>query len=562
MIFRFLTLFIFASAASFAQPYPQDYFQAPVNIPLALSGTFGELRGNHFHAGFDIKTQGREGLSVLAAAEGQIVRIKVSAYGYGNALYVAHPNGYTTVYGHLNSFTADVAAWVKSQQYAKKSFEVDLFPPAGKFTFKQGDEIAKSGNTGGSGGPHLHFEIRDSKTEETINPAFFGLPVADKKKPIITHLYAAPVSDGASVLGKSTLSQIPLTSLGNGVYSGSFSAVGMIGLELNTYDQQDLTSNKNGVLKIEQFVSDTLNYVFEIDKFEFSNGRYINAHIDYKRYKNNSQKNHKTYVEEGNKLPAYSNLVNRGLISLKPNDKKQIKIIVSDSWGNQSEIRLTATGEEAYPWETSAETKTSWQNSQSIKIEGVKVSISAGTLYKDEEIKLSTRPACGNCLTEIYKIGENTIPAHKRFSLSIHKDQLAKTDKVVWAAVNSSGNGSGLTSTWEGDWLVAHPRDFGDYAVMEDQTAPTLNVTNFANGKIVKRGTSVSMTATDYLSGITFYEATIDGSWVLLKHDGKRNYFWHDFEDSLATGSHVLTLTFKDEVGNITTFQSVFTYQP
>jgi len=284
--------------------------------------------------------------------------------------------------------------------------------------------------------------------------------------------------------------------------------------------------------------------------------------MDFARYKTNKQLAHKCFVEVGNKLPNYSNLVNRGLITLKADSKKQITLVVTDSWNNKSEIKISATGEAANATISAEESKMDWKSDHTIKVDGVKIHIPGGTLYKDENISLSTKAACAKCETSIYSIGNKTIPAQNRMTLSIHKDQLSKKEKLVWAAMNGNGNGSGLTTKWDGDWLFAHPKEFGDYAIMEDKAAPTINVSNFANGKIVKRGSKISMTATDYLSGITFYEATIDDKWALLQHDAKRNYFWHDFEDSLTPGSHVITLTFKDEVGNIATFQSVFTYQP
>jgi murein DD-endopeptidase MepM/ murein hydrolase activator NlpD len=555
-----LALFL-VSATLNAQNYPQDYFQSPLNIPLALSGTFGELRGNHFHSGMDIKTQGREGLNVYAAATGHIVRIKVSAYGYGNTLYMAHPNGYTTVYAHLKEFTPEVAAWVKSQQYEKQQFEVNLFPPA-IFKFNKGDIIAKSGNSGGSGGPHLHFEIRDSKTEETINPALFGMPVKDTRRPYIAHVYATPVSSDAQVNGSSDQREIALTNQGNGQFTGTFSGTGYVGLVVHTFDQQDLSNNHNGIFKISQYVDDTLTYQFTIDQFAFSETRYINAHMDFARYKLNRQLAHKCYVEPGNKLSTYQSVKHRGLIALKNGKTKQVKIVVEDSWGNQSIINLSATGKSGNTLSALPENQLEWNKPNTIKLDGIRIDMASGTLYRDRQIAVTPTTACKNCFSPIYKIGENTIPAHKRYDLGIHREQLKKTDKLVWAVMDGNEAKSGLTTKWKGDWLTARPREFGSFAVMRDTIAPRLNVTNFANGKTVKKGSTIKVIATDNLSGITQYKASIDGKWVLLKHDAKRNLYWHEFEENLSTGSHVLTVVFTDEVGNTSSYQAVFTYQP
>lgn len=551
-------LFILLSFTTLAQPFPQDYFRSPLDIDLVLSGTFGELRNNHFHAGLDIKTQGREGLPVYAVADGKVVRIKVSAYGYGNALYVAHPNGYTTVYGHLKEFNAEIAAWVKSQQYEKKSFEVDLFPPA-IFRYNKGDVIALSGNTGGSGGPHLHFEIRDTKTEETLNPALFGLKISDSRKPVVNRLFATPLSADASVNGVTSQRDIALQSLGNGVYSGKFTASGVIGLAIGTYDQQDAGTNNNGIYSIEQYINDSLTYRFTAIRFIFDDMRYINAHMDFARVKTAKQYTHKTYVEPGNKLQwAYSNLKNRGLITTSPGATTNVTLLITDSWGNKSEVRLAITGVSKSLAVAEPANALKWDEPHTIKLDGVRVYIASGTLYRNQAIELRKVGICAGCISAQFAVGQTTIPAHKRFDLSIHRDQLSNADRVLWA----STSGGGLTSTWEGDWLVAHPREFGTYVVKRDTIAPSLQILNLAQGGIVKKGQSLRIKASDALSGITFYEAMIDGAWVLVKHDAKNNLYWHEFEQNLSPGSHNLEIIMKDEVGNTTTWETVFTYQP
>jgi hypothetical protein len=562
-IMRTATLIVLLLLAALlpAQNYPQDYFQAPLDIPLALSGTFGELRGNHFHSGIDIKTQGREGLHVYAAASGHIVRIKVSAYGYGNTLYIAHPNGYTTVYAHLEEFTPEVANWVKQQQYEKQKFEVNLYPPP-IFKFKQGDVIAKSGNSGGSGGPHLHFEIRNTKTEQIINPALFGLPIKDQRKPYIAHVYATPISTDALVNGHTGQREIALTNLGNGMYTGDFNGSGIVGLVVHTFDQHDLSNNHNGIFKISQYINDTLTYQFKIDQFAFSETRYINAHMDYTRYKRYKQLTHKCYVEPGNKLSTYQNLRQRGLINLENGQVQRIKIVVEDSWGNQSIINLNAAGRSGKMLSSEPQNVLAWNKPNTIKINDVRVIIPSGTLYRDQEIVIQSTRGTEACLSPVFEIGEATIPAHKRYDLSIHRNQLPKTDRLVWAVLSDDNSASGLTTHWQGDWLTARPREFGRFAVMRDTVDPVLSVRNFANGKTVRQGSTVQIVATDNLSGITNYKATIDGKWVLLQHDAKRNLYWHRFEENLSEGSHVFTAVFSDEVGNTSTYQAVFTYQP
>jgi murein DD-endopeptidase MepM/ murein hydrolase activator NlpD len=178
--------------SSAQEPLPQNYFRSPIDTAILLAGNFGELRPNHFHAGIDIKTNNREGMPVHAAAEGFVSRIKISSFGYGKVIYVTHPNGFVTVYGHLRSFNDTIGTYIKRQQYAQKTFEIEVFPKSTEFPVKKGEVIAFSGNTGNSGGPHIHFEIRDEKSEKAINPLLFGLPVTDNKKPQVTRVKIYP----------------------------------------------------------------------------------------------------------------------------------------------------------------------------------------------------------------------------------------------------------------------------------------------------------------------------------------------------------------------------------
>src|SRR5690606_20236827 len=249
------------------QPYPTDYFQSPLEVPIVLSGSFGELRSNHFHSGLDIKTQQREGLNVLATASGYVSRIKIQHYGYGKAIYVTHPNGYTTVYAHLQRFGKTIQDYVKKQQYEKQSYEIELFPKPGELAINQGELIAYSGNTGGSGGPHLHYEIRNAEAEP-INPLLFGYEVKDTKPPKILGVYTYAVGNTAIVnhtnhqLERRLTQQDDNTSIADKIY-----AEGTIGLGVETYDQFDMAYNKNGAYKICTAVEGELNFEYNFNSF-------------------------------------------------------------------------------------------------------------------------------------------------------------------------------------------------------------------------------------------------------------------------------------------------------
>ncbi|HEU4717789.1 MAG TPA: M23 family metallopeptidase, partial [Bacteroidia bacterium] len=248
--------FLFAAQlhAGNGNTYPQNYFRNPLDIPIQLAGNFGELRPNHFHTGVDITTHGQEGLPVHAAADGYISRIKITPWGYGKAIYVTHPNGYTTVYGHLSAYNGNIAAYVEKNQYINESFEIELFPSPGELPVKKGDVIAFSGNTGSSGGPHVHFEIRDTKTEDAINPLLFGLPVKDDVAPVAVSLVVCPAEPGAVVNGQNGTYRIPLKASGGGyVFANpkdSIVAYGRIGFAIEGYDKESVPKGKNGVYAV------------------------------------------------------------------------------------------------------------------------------------------------------------------------------------------------------------------------------------------------------------------------------------------------------------------------
>ena len=321
--------FLFTLILNAQSKYPQDYFRSPLDITTVLSGTFAELRSNHFHAGLDIKTKGREGLNVYAAAAGYVSRIKIAHFGYGKAVYITHPNGYTTVYAHLQSLSPILESYIKKLQYKNESFEVQVFPEPLDLPITKGELIALSGNTGSSGGPHLHFEIRDNQ-ERPINPMLFGLTTKDTKKPNIKSFYAYPLNDTSHVNGFNTKQKLRLIGLKNGDFKISdIKAYGQIGFGVESTDRHDLAGNNNGVFKIESYLNGDQNFEVNFERVSFDESKHINRFIDYSHFKEKKKRIQKIFRDTNNPLRIFSNQVNNGILTVKDGMSSVYKVILT-----------------------------------------------------------------------------------------------------------------------------------------------------------------------------------------------------------------------------------------
>jgi hypothetical protein len=319
-------------------PYEKGYFSFPISpgVTTSLSGSFGDLRINHFHAGLDIRTGGREGKGVYAAAKGYVSRIKVAKGGYGNALYITHPNGLTTVYGHLKEYAKPIKAELIKRQYQSQSWEVDLYFKPNYLPVNKGELVALSGNTGGSGGPHLHFEIRD-KEENTLDPSMFGFKeIKDDVAPKVEFITLRCLSSDARVNGAFGSFDFPVSLTSTGQYKllADIKVWGDIGIEVYTYDQAQTSPFKLGLKGLELLKDNEVAYTFRLGKLAFDNKIDMNLHTNYERMINDNIKVHKAYFEQGNRLTFYNYVANNGLLSFRDNEKHQISIILKDSYEN------------------------------------------------------------------------------------------------------------------------------------------------------------------------------------------------------------------------------------
>lgn len=510
----------------------------PLDIPLVLSGTFAELRGNHFHGGIDIKTQGRSGLKVFSVADGYISRIAVSPYGYGNALYIRHPEGYTSVYGHLNAFAPEIEQWVEDQFRDRSKNDGNLYPSAEQFPVSKGEFVAFSGNTGGSFGPHLHFEIRDTRTEEPLNPLEFGLEVKDTRKPDIRGLRwtANDFSDAGRFSSGDTLSvSQPL------------------GIDVFTTDKQDLANNNNGVYGIEATIDGQTFFTANYRRINFNTSRYINAHINYDLYCSQGVRYTRLYELENNPLkitatyeltsPAFR--ASQGWITVAQDSVVKAHVKVRDHEGNTSEFSFYMKGKAAEPLEKNT-VKLDWEKDHDLLLGPIQIHIPAGALYKTAEFNVVEKGA------DQYVIGEGRVALQTYMTLNwtLDSTQLPGVGWFLWEA-DHKGKKSAITGSREGAVLTFETRSTGTYSLDQDLKKPEVGLiksTPYARSNSAYR--EVRLRVADDKTGVERYSARIDDQFVRIDFDYKNEMLKVIVPKDIPAGSHNLRVVVIDGVGN------------
>ncbi|MDX1332817.1 MAG: M23 family metallopeptidase [Robiginitalea sp.] len=538
---------------------PETNFQSPLDIPLILSGTFGELRSNHFHAGIDIKTQQRQGLPVYAVEDGTVSRIKISHWGYGKALYIAHPNGYTSVYAHLQKFGPEIEAYVKKLQYEKQRYEVEVFPQYGELTVSKGDTVAYSGNTGGSSGPHLHFEIRNSMDEKPTNPLLYGFSVRDATNPNITGLFAYPLSDSAQVNQSQKRIEIPFSRQADGTYLAEpVTASGLIGFGIETYDRQDLAANKNGVYRVEQRVNGKTYTDMDFKAFSFGETRYINTLIDYEHYARYRNRIQKLFRSAGNHLSLYNTLYNEGRIQVVPGEGYQVELRVSDLAGNATVLRIPVEGARLPVLQAAEEAKTPFyvhaDKPGSFELGRARVYFPAGSFYGDTYLDLSSDSLW-------VKLHEPSIPLHRNFTLSFDVSHIPPSEhrKYFIARLDEDDRPQYQRTYRRGQTFTARSRNLGRYTLAVDTVPPSVRPRNFKEKQWLTNYRYLSLRISDDLSGIASYSGKLNGRWILMEYEPKTKTLTYNFDDRiLGQRQCELEVEVTDNVGNTTTFRTQF----
>ncbi|RZJ67764.1 MAG: M23 family metallopeptidase [Flavobacterium sp.] len=556
-------LLLFLYAPVYAQDvYPKDFFRSPLDIPLQLSGNFGELRSNHFHAGFDFRTQQKEGLNVYAAGDGYISRIKISPYGYGKAIYIDHPNGYTTVYGHLKTGSGAIEKYIRDNQYKQESFEVELFPKPGELQVLKGDIIALSGNTGGSEGPHLHFEIRHTTSEKIINPLFFGFDkiIIDTKKPFLQTLLAYPIDADSEVNGAKTPVLVDVRLAEDGSYvAEKLTATGRIGFGITAFDQVDYSPGKNGIYKVENYVNGKLSYGYEFNTFAFDESRYINAVIDYPRFRKTGQRVQRLFRRQANDFSLIKTDELNGAIRVEPNMNQICRLEISDF--NTNNIVINIPVEYAAPAaivSTIPEVKPSGYLISATKDTNLEkgnfsVFIPAKAFYDDVYMNFDVS---GNTMT----FGNDDIPVHMNFNVVIDDKTIPEADREKTFIASVIGSRLGYNSTKrKGSTFSTYTKNLGGFKLAKDTEAPKITIAKKIEGKPLKDG-YVSAFISDGLSGIKEYKGYLNGHWVLFEFDykSKRITHWFSSDDFVVDGRNELKLVVTDNVGNSAIFETYF----
>lgn len=557
----FLHISLFFTLAGFSA-YPQTY-TSPLDIPPALSANFGELRGNHFHSGIDFKTQQVVNKPVVAIADGYVSRISVSPGGFGLALYIDHPTGHTSVYGHLNSFSDPIADYVKEKQYEQESYQTELYPEPGLLTVKKGQQIGLSGNTGSSGGPHLHFEMRDTRTEDPLDPLlFFSRTILDTQKPDIRGIAFYPVEGKGVVNGSSNPLRLNILKNKSGVPLAPpqpINAWGRIGIAVKAYDRMNGQSNIYGVKRVRLFVDEKQVFSSSIDRFPFSKTRMLNSFIDFEEWRERGSFYMKSFIEPGNTLKFY-NAVNNGYIDINEERNYRMRYELEDHYGNTLVYAFVVCGQkQTIPKPGACENFMPWTLHNAFVDFDFMLDIPSGNLYNN--LCYSHRKTGSTVYySDIYRVNDSPVPLHHNATLwiKLNADTLDNRQQYGIVEITETGDSNWIGGAYKRGGVEASIYELGRrYAVDIDTVPPNITPVNPEKWVASRR---IQIRLTDNKSGISTFKGNINGKFVLFSHDMKSSLYTYFFDDSRMEKDKTQELIFvaTDRAGNIAEYRYEF----
>jgi hypothetical protein len=535
----------------------------PMEFPILLSGNFGELRPNHFHSGIDFKTQGVEGKAIHAVDSGYISRVGVSPWGFGNVIYIIHPSGLKTVYGHLQRFAPALAGFVKEKQYEGETFSVDIDLPPEAFPVKRGQLIAYSGNSGSSGGPHLHFEVRNAETDAVLDPLpYYKDKIADTRPPQMISFMLYPV-EGKGIVNKSAhkLELKPVTDKnGRQTLSAKAEAWGEIGVAIKAYDYMDGTTNIYGVSRIVMAVDGKAIFSSDIDSFSIGlETRYINSFIDPEEWRDNRSFYMKSFIEPGNRLNSLK-ATNSGIITISEERPYLITYLLKDAAGNQKKYSFQIEGrrQDIIPVDTADTNRFYWKGDNRFGAKGIRLIIPDGNLYNTVNFRYAVDEE-RRALAPLHRLHDKYIPLHNSARLSIHLTTDTTEDKHKYGIVRMQGTRAAwIGGEYRNGWMDADIRELGNYTVMQDVTPPTITPVNPQQWESSRR---IALRLSDNLSGVDTFRGEIDGQYALFEYDGKKSLATYTYDPArVDKGRHRVTFTLTDAAGNSTFYDCTVTF--
>ena len=527
-----------------------------MDLPINLSGTFGELRTNHFHSGIDIKTNRREGLNIYSYEKGYISRIQVSTYGYGKAIYITHPDGKTTVYAHLSKFSEKIQNYVKDIQYKRKKFAIKVYPKESEILIEKNEIIGYSGNTGSSSGPHLHFELRD-KNNMPVNPLKYrNIEIIDTIIPSLKGVYYKELkyNNGKLEDNYSRFKKIKFIENDNGKYlTDTLYTNGVIGFGVNSFDLMNNSNNVYGLNKIITKINDSVNFKINFDKFSFDEWTYINTYVDYAYFKRTNDKIQKLYIENINPLNLYDRSLGDG--ALKLNDSKNIlinyKIILFDFNNNTTVINIPIVFTDQRKEEIfQKKGNINIQNNldKKIRLENYFVEFKKGTFDYNTSLTISES-------NNTINIDNDTIPLRKPFTIKYSLKNIDDSrKKYLYLGMKGPKNYHYFISSEKfNDSIIGHAKKLGKFKILTDSIPPDINFYNLKNDQWISNRKKLTIKINDNESGIKSFNGWINNKWILLEYESKKNMLTYDFEDKVNSNDskNELVVSVKDNCGNV-----------